>query len=77
MIKTLIILGVLGYGGWYLMSRAKENATVQQMQKAPEQYVKSLQNGVTRVQDTVNAANKVINQKSEDVEKALDAAAQQ
>ena len=74
MIKTLLIIAVLGFGAWYLMGRAKQNAAVQQMQQAPEKYVKSLQNDVERAKQTADAASKAIDQKSDEINKELEKA---
>ena len=74
MIKTLLFLAVLGFGAWYLMGRMKENAAVQQMQKAPEKYVNSLQNDVKRAQDAADKASNIIKTDNQDAQKAVDAA---
>jgi hypothetical protein len=68
--KLLLIIVVLGAGVWYLMTRAKENAAVQQAANAPLQYTKSLQNDEARAKAAVEKANKAISDTSHEVEKA-------
>ncbi len=72
--KILLVIIVSGAGIWFLMARAKRNAAVQQAAQAPERYVNSLQNDVSRAKAAEETANKLIKQQSQDVQKAVDAA---
>ena len=70
--KTLLIVAALGAGVWFLMTRAKQNAAVQQMTDAPMQYTKALQHDVDRAKAVADAANKTI-QQAQQVQKAVEA----
>ncbi|MFI5346672.1 MAG: hypothetical protein ACHQ51_09895 [Elusimicrobiota bacterium] len=71
--KLILILAVLAAGAWFLMSKAKQNAAVQQVQQAPEKYVNALQNDVSRAKAVEEAAGKAAKQGAADVQKAVDA----
>ena len=71
--KLLLIVVALGAGVWFMMTRAKQNAAVQQMTDAPLQYTKSLQNDAARAKAAADAANKLIQQESQQVQKTVDA----
>ena len=71
--KLILIVAVLAAGAWFLMTKAKQNAAIQQVQQAPVTYVKSLQNDVSRAKTAEEAATKAVKQTSQDVEKAVDA----
>jgi cytoskeletal protein RodZ len=71
--KFILFLVILGAGAWFLMTRAKQNAAVQQAASAPEKYVKNLQNDVSRAKAAEEAASKAIKQGSSDVQKAVEA----
>ena len=70
--KTLLIIVVLGAGVWFLMMRAKQNAAVQQMADAPLQYTKALQNDTARAKAVADAATKLIQQQSREVQKTVE-----
>lgn len=71
--KTLILLAVLGAGLWFLMSKAKQSATVRQIQQEPERYAKSLKSDVDRAKKAAERANESIQKTVSDVQKAVDA----
>jgi hypothetical protein len=71
--KLILIIALLAGGVWYLMTRAKENAAVQQVTNAPMQYTKTLQNDEARAKEVAEKAQKAIDQTSHDVQKAVEA----
>ena len=71
--KLILIVAVLAAGAWFLMTKAKQNAMVQQVQQAPVTYTKALQNDVSRAKGVEEAASKAVTQGAADVQKAVDA----
>ncbi|MFI5363885.1 MAG: hypothetical protein ACHQ49_18130 [Elusimicrobiota bacterium] len=71
--KLLLVIVVLGAATWYLMMRAKDNASVKQITDSPLQYTKSLQNDEARAKAAAATASKLIQQTDKDVQKAVDA----
>jgi hypothetical protein len=71
--KFILVLAILVAGAWYFMSKAKQNAAVQQITDAPVVYTKALQNDVNRAKAAEEAASKAVKQGAADVQKAVDA----
>jgi hypothetical protein len=70
--KFLLFLAVLGGVAYFLMTRAQKNAVVQQVQQAPVQYTKALQNDAERATAVAAAAAKDIQKTGADMEKAAE-----
>jgi hypothetical protein len=67
-----LLLIALCVGVWYFMTRVKDNAVVQQVQQAPEQYTKALQNDVARAKAAQEAATKAISQRAGEAQKEVE-----